>query len=186
MGKSGPTGEIFSRDDVPELVRQQHELGCHTFDHCDSWDTSPAEFESSVVRNRQAVERDFPGVSLRSLSYPISYPRPATKRMAARYFSCARGGGQAFNAGVVDLNYLQAFFLEQSGNQIEGMQRLIDASVQSKGWLIFATHDVCQSPTRFGVTPSLLEKVVKCVADSGASVLPVSLAVRAVSGAQVG
>jgi len=79
MGQSGPTGDIFSRDDLGEFVRQKHELGCHTFDHCDSWDTRPAEFEASILRNQKTLARELPGLSLKSLSYPISYPRHKPK-----------------------------------------------------------------------------------------------------------
>ena len=44
------TGEIFEREDLQELIRQGHELACHTFDHCDSWETTPAEFEASILK----------------------------------------------------------------------------------------------------------------------------------------
>ena len=57
MGRTAPTGEIFKREDLEELIRQGHELGCHTFDHCDSWETAPAEFEASILRNRDAGSR---------------------------------------------------------------------------------------------------------------------------------
>ena len=178
MGQSAPTGEIFSRDDLPELIRQQHELGCHTFDHCDSWDTEPAEFEASILRNQQTLARELPGTEFLSLSYPISQPRPQTKRRTAQHYGCARGGGQTFNASVTDLNYLKAFFIEQSRDNFSAIEQVIDANARANGWLIFATHDVCGSPTRFGCTPNLFEDVVACVAKSGATVLPVSTALR--------
>ena len=93
MGKQAPTGEIFAREDLDELVRQEHELACHTFDHCDSWETDPAEFEASIQRNQRAAVERLSGTKLRSLSYPISWPRPETKRRVATYYECARGGG---------------------------------------------------------------------------------------------
>jgi peptidoglycan/xylan/chitin deacetylase (PgdA/CDA1 family) len=165
---------MFEHQDLDELVEQGHELACHTFDHCDSWETSPAEFEASILRNRKAVAEQLPGVALGSLSYPINWPRPQTKRAVARYFECARGGGQTFNAGTVDLNYLKAFFIEQSRDDFDAIKQTIDATARAKGWLIFATHDVCDAPTHFGCTPRLFEQVVECSAKSGAAVLPVS------------
>ena len=178
MGRVTATGEIFSRHDFEEFVRQQHELGCHTFDHCDSWDTSPADFEGSIIRNQQRIAQELPGLKLSSLSYPISYPRPETKRRTAKHYQCARGAGQTFNRGLTDLNYLKAFFLEQSRDDWEAIQRMIDLNSQQSGWLIFATHDVCDSPTRFGCTPRLFLRVVEYAARSGAAVLPVSLALH--------
>jgi peptidoglycan/xylan/chitin deacetylase (PgdA/CDA1 family) len=181
MGQSAPTGEIFSRADLDEFQQRPHELACHTFDHCHSWDTPPSEFEASILRNRQAVARLLPGVSLQSLSYPISCPRPQTKRRTAKYYCCARGGGQTFNAGITDLNYLKAFFIEQSRDNIRAIEEIIDANQRANGWLIFATHDVCESPTRFGCTPCLFEHVVDYAAKSGATVLPVYQAWQQIS-----
>ena len=173
LGLENPTGEIFRAEDLGALMRQGHELACHTFDHCDSWETSPHEFEASILRNQQAAAQHVPGVTLKSLSYPISWPRPATKRRIASFFECARGGGQGFNAGVVDLNYLDAFFIEQSRDNFDAIKRIIDDNTQAIGWLIFATHDVSDTPTRFGCAPALFERIVDYVAKSGAHVLRV-------------
>ena len=185
MGQTITTGEIFSADDLGELVKQGHELACHTFDHCDSWDTAPSEFEASIGRNQQAIARRLPGVKAKSLSYPISYPRPQTKRRVARYYECARGGGQTFNAGTTDLNYLKAFFIEQSRDNFEAIKRVVDDNARANGWLIFATHDVCDSPTRFGCTPHVFEQVVDYAGQSGAAVLPVGEAFRRIVGDDV-
>jgi peptidoglycan/xylan/chitin deacetylase (PgdA/CDA1 family) len=178
MGQMARTGEIFSPDDLPEFVRQGHELGCHTFDHCDSWETAPAVFEASILRNQKKLVALIPGGSFSSLSYPLSCPRPKTKRRMAKYFDGARGGGQTFNAGTVDLNYLKAFFIEHCKGDFDQIERIIDANARANGWLIFATHDVCDSPTRFGCTPRLFGRVVECAAESGAAILPVHQALR--------
>lgn len=176
MGQNGPTGEIFSHEDLGECVRQKHELGCHTFNHCHAWDTKPAEFEASILRNQQALGPELTGSKLTSLSYPISYPRPATKRRVARYYDCARGGGQAFNAGITDSMYLKSFFIEQSRDDLGAIKSMIDSNSRGSGWLIFATHDISETPTRFGCTPRLFEQVVEYSARSGATVLPVGQA----------
>jgi|SRR5882724_13377301 len=173
MGRDTLTGRIFEAADLEPLVAQGHELGCHTFDHCHSWDTAPQEFEASVLRNRRSISQLLRQVDFTSFSYPISCPRPQTKRRAAKYFSCLRGGGQTFNAGTTDMNYLKAFFLEQSRDNFDGIRQTIEANAREHGWLIFATHDVCDSPTRYGCTPRFLEQVVDYAANSGAALLPV-------------
>ncbi len=178
MGKRTSTGEMFLREDLDELARQDHEAACHTFDHYDTWNTEPAEFEASIVRNQQAAKTLLPRVRFTGFSYPISWPRPDTKRRVASHYDCARGCGQTFNAGVTDLNYLKAFFIEQSRENVDAIRRVIDANARSRGWLIFATHDVCDSPTRFGCTATLFEEVVNYSAKSGAVVLPVHAALE--------
>jgi peptidoglycan/xylan/chitin deacetylase (PgdA/CDA1 family) len=173
MGQQSPVGPIFLAQDLNALLEQGHELGCHTFGHCHSWQTSPAEFERSIIENRRAIGKLLPRVPFKTLSYPISTPRPRTKQRAAKHFACCRGGGQTLNTGVADLNYLQAFFLEQSRGNADAVRNLIDQNRRDRGWLIFATHDVCPTPSRFGCTPEFFEDIVQCAVNSGARILPV-------------
>lgn len=173
MGKQAPVGAMFLPEDLKALLEQGHELGCHTFGHCHSWQTKPATFERSIIENRLALSALLPGASFRTFSYPISAPQPRTKQKVAKYFVCCRGGGQTFNAGATDLNYLRAFFLEQSRDNAEAVKNLIDQNRRARGWLVFATHDVCPAPSRFGCTPEFLEDIVQCAVNSGARILPV-------------
>ncbi len=178
MGQTAPTGEIFHREDLARVLAGGHELGCHTYAHCHSWDTSPEEFEANIKRNSTALQELGIHAPLESLSYPISGPRPGTKRRARKYFSGCRAGGQIYNSGEVDLDHLKAFFLEQSRDRPEAILAMIDAAVAANGWLIFATHDVDPDPTQFGCTPELFELVVAHAIRSGAKILPVSASLR--------
>lgn len=173
MGEQAPTGRIFDLDRLRRLEGRGHELGCHTFSHCDAWNTRPDVFEASIVRNAEALAQSIPGAVFKTHAYPIGCPRPGTKRRAGRHFACCRGGGQRVNVGRVDLNNLAAFFIEKSRGNLSVLREVVTKSTQLGGWLIFATHDVCESPTSFGCTPSTFEKILQCVADSGARVLPV-------------
>lgn len=174
MGGHAPTGPIFLREDLNILLEQRHELGCHTFAHCHSWDTKPSVFEHSIIENRQALHDLLPGMSFSTFSYPITAPRVRTKRKVAQHFECSRGGGQTTNVGPTDLNYLSSFFLEHSRDDLQAVKNVIDRNQQVNGWLIFTTHDVCKNPTQFGCTPEFFEDVVRCAASSGARILPVA------------
>ena len=179
MGSHAPTGEMFVPEDVTTLLQQGHELGCHTFAHCDSWHTPSDVFEKSLTRNAQALANLVPGGSFRTFSYPINPPRPRSKRNAGKRFVCCRGGGQAFNAGAADLNYLASFFIEKSRDDPQTLRRVIDENRQARGWLILSTHDVDHQPTPFGCTPDTFEEVVESVVRSGARILPVAEACEA-------
>jgi peptidoglycan/xylan/chitin deacetylase (PgdA/CDA1 family) len=180
MGTVAPTGDIFRREELLQVLERGHELGCHTFDHCHAYDTTPDKFEESVLENRQALVGIAPGVVMRTLSYPISFPRPETKRRCARHFMGCRAGGQTLNIGTIDLDNLQSFFIEQSRENPEAMLTLIDENARERGWLIFSTHDVTESPTRYGCVPELFERLVKHAEDSGAQVLPVAETLSAI------
>jgi peptidoglycan/xylan/chitin deacetylase (PgdA/CDA1 family) len=176
LNRDEPTGRICSSTDVTELLAQGHELGCHTFGHCDAWETDPHSFEESIVANRLALKQISPKANFLTMSYPISPPRPHTKRLTGNHFAGCRGGGQRFNIGIVDLNYLQAFFLEQSRDEPSVIWEMINRNREEGGWLIFTTHDVAPQPTRFGCTPDFFDEVVSRALKSGAKVLPVAQA----------
>lgn len=184
MGNETPTGTLFLPKDIEMLLEQGHELGCHTFAHCDAWETAPSQFEASVIENRRALHSLMPQARFKTFSYPKSPPRPSTKRKMADHFVCCRGGGQSLNVGQADLNYLRGFFLEQSEGNWDRVKEVILRNSREKGWLIFATHDVCYDYTPFGCTPAFLEQVVKWSIDSGARVVPVADAWEAIQGKQ--
>lgn len=179
MGTIAPTGEIFQPEDLKLLFAQDHELGCHTFHHTDASETPAKVFEQEVLENRRALSTLVPGMKFETHSYPISVPRAGTKRRIQKYFSCCRCAGQTYNSGIVDLNYLSAFFIEKSRENLDAIKNIIERNREARGWLIFATHDVDPNPTRFGCTPQLFEEVVAYAAKSGALILPVSQALAA-------
>ena len=181
MGQDSPSGKIFSAEDLPEFARQQHEWGCHTFDHCHAWETAPAEFEASILRNRLALAERVPGHQMLSHAYPIHCARPEIKTRAARYYAGSRGGGQTFNHGRMDLNSLLAFFIEQSRDDLDAIKRIIDDTLQAQGWLILATHDVDDVPSAFGCSPALFKQIVKYVGRSGALVRPVGVVLQSLA-----
>lgn len=174
LGSETEVGSIGSRDDLLHAMEEGDELGCHTFDHWDTWQTTPEKFMESVVRNKQALDRIFPGKCFKTFAYPISEPRPAVKCRLEKYFICCRGGGQVPNVGMADLNLLKAFFLDRRNKiDIHLVRKLIDYNTSCRGWLIFATHDVTESPSPYGCTPKLFGEVVEYAARSGALLLPV-------------
>lgn len=197
MGKQSHLGPMFEAEDLKELIHLGHELGCHTFGHCHSWNTPPDVYERAILENQQALTEVLPGASFQTFAYPHSAPRLAVKKVAGRYFRCCRGGGlkagryihrhaaggQTFNWGVTDLNYLSAVFLERSRDNPEAVKSLIDQNARARGWLIFATHDVCADPSPFGCTPDFFEQVVQWSLESGARILPVVKALEVVQAA---
>ena len=122
-----------------------------------------------------------PGVAFESLSFPIWVPRPSVKRVAARHFHACRCGGQTFNADVLDVNLLRAFFIEKSRDDVDAIRRVIDAACGARGWLIFATHDVDLQPTPFGCTPRTFAAIVDHAMACGARVLPVAKALAEIT-----
>jgi peptidoglycan/xylan/chitin deacetylase (PgdA/CDA1 family) len=167
-------GPIASADELLGAVHAGHELGCHTFDHCDAWKTDPAEYIASVDRNGQALHSLLPGLDFRSFAYPKSGATLAVKAALEQRFDCCRGGGQSVNAGKVDLNLLNACFLDRrTGIDIDEVQALIERNAERRGWLIFVAHDIAAGTTPFGCDVAFFEHVVRLAARSGARIAPV-------------
>jgi peptidoglycan/xylan/chitin deacetylase (PgdA/CDA1 family) len=183
-GEETPSGRIFEAADLKLAYEQGHELGCHTFSHCDSGKTQPLAFEQAVLQNQRALDGLLPGIKFQTFSYPISCPRPMAKRRVSRHFRCCRGGGQTVNSGVADLNNLSAYFLEKNRHNIEAVKAIIDHNSRAPGWLIFATHDISDDPTPYGCTPVFFEEVVRYAVASGSRILPVAGALDALMGAR--
>jgi hypothetical protein len=82
------------------------------------------------------------------------------------------------------LNLLRAYFLEQAAGDADAVRRLIDQNREARGWLIFATHDLREHPSRFGCTPEFFKTVVRSAVASGAQILPVIHAAERLGGAK--
>jgi hypothetical protein len=178
-GKEDASGSMFTPEDLQILRRQGM-----------SWAATPSTISIREARrriaislrcaNQQALElyrRDVPGLL-------VSKILAGTKQLTARRFDSCRGGGQTFNTGITDLNYLRAFFIEQAHGNLQAVRDVVDANRAANGWLIFATHDVCDKPSPYGCTPAIFEAVVEYAVQSGAGILPVTAAVETLRGNQ--
>lgn len=175
MGNDSPSGLIFSRTDLKDVLADGHEIGSHTYGHLDPWKTSPAVFEESLIKNREALKAILPDCDFRTLAYPLTEPHPRVKRVSQKYFDSCRGGGRVINAGRIDLNLLKSFFIDKKNREDLGFfKKLIEMNAGENGWLIFSTHDISESPSDFGCRPDIFEAIVGLAAESSAAILPVA------------
>ncbi len=174
MNKRSPVGSLFRMEHLIMLLKEGHELGCHTYDHIDAWKGNSEAFEQSLINNRKALRTIVGGDNFASMSYPKAQPHPRNKFVAGKHFNCCRGGGQTFNYGMIDLNLLYSCFIDTINRETEhSLKRMIEQNAIRKGWLIFSTHDISENPSRFGCTPQLFENIVRHAVFSGSIILPV-------------
>ena len=55
-GQHSQMGPMYQTEDLKALARLGHELGCHTFGHCHSWNTPADIYEKAILANQQALE----------------------------------------------------------------------------------------------------------------------------------
>ena len=175
----GDSGPIASLADVKAVLRDGHEIGCHTFEHLDGSEVSASEFKRSIEANRAALNRTGIPAHFDVFAYPLNGPAVGTKRVAGERFVGCRGGGQTFNRDVIDLNLLKAYFLDKrSRTSLEEIAQLIESNAAAKGWLILATHDVADEPSNYGCAPGYFDDAVRLAVQSGARVLPMTAVCR--------
>lgn len=183
LGQDSPSGRIVAPAELEGFRGTEHELGCHTHSHRHAFTTPAHDYAADLAVNATALQSWQPGARFLSHSYPISFPALAVKRACARRFLGCRGGGQTFNAGQVDLNQISAVFLEQCAGNLATITELLEANRRACGWLVFATHDIADRPSRFGVTPKFFASVLQAVAHSSCRVLTFAAALQRIGAA---
>ena len=48
-----------------------------------------------------------------------------------------------------------------------------DQNIKSNGWLIFASHDITENPSRYGCSLEFFDKIAGYASRSGAKLLPI-------------
>jgi peptidoglycan/xylan/chitin deacetylase (PgdA/CDA1 family) len=165
--------EGFSADDLRELARRGHEIGCHTHTHLDCFPARDGRILRDVASNAEAVARLLPGTSLRHFAFPYGRLRPSHKRLLGTRFATLRTIFPGVHRGEADLRLLRANKLFSTGSLLRRARELIDDVAAHGGWVIFFTHDVSSTPSAYGVRPRDLDDVVAHAQRRGIEILPV-------------
>src|SRR5580693_3571859 len=86
------------------------------------------------------------------------------------------------NADVADLGVLKSNALEQASIGRQDVLHLIAETVRRNGWLLFASHDVNDVPSQYGVRPELLTFALRSALAAGCRVVSVAQALRSLRG----
>ncbi|MEP7242415.1 MAG: polysaccharide deacetylase family protein [Gammaproteobacteria bacterium] len=172
-------GAHFSADDLRGLVADGHELANHTFSHLSSRRTSTADYVANTWRGSEALDAYRTPQGAANFSYPFGHVTLGAKRAVSAMTRSCRGTRDGINGPEVDLNLLLANPLYGWCFDLQAAQRLILENASRRGWLIFYTHDVRDSPSRYGCTPSQFESVVRAASLGGARIMTISEALAA-------
>ena len=173
MGLPHDLWEMAPLSALQTLEAAGHDIGLHTHAHDVAWRHGAQAFEDDLARNEKAIGTVIGGYRPESFAYPYGIGHVGHKRALAQSLRAARSVHRGINAGFIDLHFLRAYELVDSAVSIERAAELIDQAVAARGWLIFVSHDVSDTPTRYGVSPTLLEATLVHAKDRGARVLPV-------------
>lgn len=167
-GTANPGGtQHASLDQLSQVWTRGHEIGCHTYSHLAVRYATLDELDVESDRNLSLLKKIDGNIVVRNFAYPYGDMSVRTKRHLESRFDSCRSGHADINTVVADLGALHAWPLENASLDRSKIAELIAETVQARGWLIFYSHDVAERPSRYGVSPDLLEWAVSTAKMAG-------------------
>jgi peptidoglycan/xylan/chitin deacetylase (PgdA/CDA1 family) len=174
MNTSNHLGDQFRREDLETVLNDGHELASHTYNHVSSRSVSCMTFRKEVEKGRKAIEELTGQSDFGNFSFPFGEVTLNAKRAVGQDVASSRSIWSGLNGPEVDLNLLRANSLYGGLNKSAQVQELILENERRGSWLIFYSHDVSPTPSRFGCTPELFEFVVSFASSRGTRILTVA------------
>ena len=178
MGKVTEVGPSFVEEDLHRLIEEGHELASHTYSNVHARRSRVDDYLNEMMKGHEALVKRVGKMTSGNFSYPFGEVTYNLKAKIGTTLNSCRGIFRGLNGPKVDLNLLLANRLYGDLEALEAACSLIRENAQKKRWLIFYTHDVQTSPSPYGCTPRLLERVVECARQSGSGILTVSEVLR--------
>ena len=175
-GRVEPDRTLIDAAGCKELAARGHEIGCHTYSHQDLRHVDRSFLRADLARNERYLNALDPRPGRRNFAYPYSSGSFGKRAMLADAFRTCRAGGEAINRGATDPTFLQSVGMQQPEGCPSGGTRWIDAVVADPGWLLFVGHDISPTPTPYGCTTSVFERLVGHAVERGCRVLTVNAA----------
>ena len=173
LGKSEPDRELISVEGCRSLADAGHEIGCHTYAHRAVRTLGGLELAEDLDRNRHLLDQFSPTTERRNFAYPYNQGSLRHRKVFAKRFTTARGGGDRINRGAINRSYLWGMEIRQPESDALSLTNQIDALIARPGWLIFFTHDISEMPTPYGCTPDTFSILVRYAVSKGCLILPV-------------
>jgi len=155
-----------------DLAAQGHEIGCHTYRHCNNALASDAALATEIAENRAALLDA-------GLPAPITYAYPfgdlsiRAKRALRGHFALRRAVWPGIVRAGSDLAAAPAVAIE-GAEAVATAQLWLDRLAAEPGWLIFFAHDVQDDPSPWGITPANLAQILALVAGRGIEIVTVA------------
>jgi peptidoglycan/xylan/chitin deacetylase (PgdA/CDA1 family) len=154
-------GPMFDSGDISRLEAAGHEIGNHSLSHLDCSRAAASAVVEDVERNARALRDLGCAGPLRSFAFPYGEASPAAKRALAPMFDTLRGVRPGLISGPSDFNLLPAHSLDGGDSGLLRVMAALNRAARESAWLIVFTHDVQDSPTPWGCTPSMLRQAAE-------------------------
>ncbi len=179
-GEAGSGGgpSLASIDQLRMIWGNGHEVGCHTYSHPAVSRISLSQLGVELECNQRALKNINHDIKVRNFAYPYGDLTIRTKRYLEGRFDSCRSVHPGINVGIADLGSLKAWPLESASVDREKISWLIARTLETSGWLVFYSHDVAEQPSKYGVSPDLLQWAVGAARTNGCVLATVADALK--------
>jgi len=175
-GLTTPHWTVASDAETVDLHRRGHEIGLHSHAHRAAASMRPAEFAADLAANRARLRRLIPDLVRETYAYPYGLCGLLQKRHLAGAVRASRSVQEGVNAGRMDIDFIKAVEISARAIDADRLERWLDQAEATRGWLVFFTHDVSDTPSVFGASTAMLARVVERTQARGIDILPVGAA----------
>jgi peptidoglycan/xylan/chitin deacetylase (PgdA/CDA1 family) len=173
-GAQSPGGELASVEQLQVIHADGHEIGCHTFSHISVDGDNTDKIVAELERNQAFLKTITRGAAVRNFAYPYGRLSFRGKQRVEKYFNSCRSLIPGVNHRRADLGALKAWSLDNASIDRARISELLAATVKKNGWLIFCSHDVAAPPSRFGISPDLLEFAILAARAVGCRIVTIA------------
>jgi len=174
LGQDSASGRIATAPRLRALQDAGHEIALHGHGHHDLSRLSVAQAVSDIERNVKELRDCLGAPPSPHFAYPYGETTLPLKRALAPILATARGVRSGVNRGAADRMQLFACDLgRHRPTHMSDARARMKQAAKTGGWVILFTHDVRETPSRFGVTPQDLDLLVRQALALGAILRPV-------------
>jgi peptidoglycan/xylan/chitin deacetylase (PgdA/CDA1 family) len=169
-----------SEAQLKALLAAGHELGCHSYSHIHCDVLNSVVLSTELSRNATFLEELGVDSNHLNFAYPFGAYALGAKHICGTRFRSSRITGGGPHIGEADLQALKTFRLYEDPTANTGVTTFDAAlalTAEHKGWLIINTHDIDDSPSRYGYTPAHLDEAISATIAAGCKIMTVSDAI---------
>ena len=155
---------LYNKDHILNCLSNDHELGCHTYNHIHFYeDSNPKFVQNNLNINQEKLNELGIQKTFQNFSYPYGEQTRKSKKIISKKFNSARSIDHGINKGKIDLHNLKAVKLYEGLHSVDRIFSILEDFNKTGCWLIFNTHDVQSNYSKYGCSPKYFEQIIqKC------------------------
>jgi peptidoglycan/xylan/chitin deacetylase (PgdA/CDA1 family) len=179
LGRRTEYWTVINAEGVRELHRRRHEIGLHGHAHLPVGLRTAPQFADDIKRNRAMLLSIDPNIITENFAYPYGQVSFTKKIQLAKLVRSSRSVERGINRGFIDTQFIRCVPLEDASLSYAEIDYYLDKTADTNGWLVFLSHDVCDSPSPFGVSKRMLHYVLENSLRRGLDISTMSAALNA-------